>query len=51
MIFGFPFKFSLLRILDFPSNTGYVCGVLVKSSHLYLYSVFYNTDCIKAASQ
>jgi len=23
----------------------------VKSSHLYLYSAFYNTDCIKAASQ
>jgi len=21
------------------------------SSHLYLYSAFYNTDCIKAASQ
>jgi len=23
----------------------------VKSTHLYLYSTFYNTDCIKAASQ
>jgi len=23
----------------------------VKSSHIYLYSAFYNTDCIKAASQ
>jgi len=23
----------------------------VKSSHIYLYSAFHNTDCIKAASQ
>jgi len=23
----------------------------VKSSHVYLYSAFHNTDCIKAASQ
>jgi len=24
---------------------------IVKSSHLYLYSAFYNTDCIEVASQ
>jgi len=28
-----------------------VCVGLVKSSHIYLYSAFHNTDCIKAASQ
>jgi len=27
------------------------CLCLVKSSHLYLYSAFYNTDCFKAAFQ
>jgi len=26
-------------------------GCNVKSSHIYLYSAFHNTDCIKAASQ
>jgi len=26
-------------------------GLKVKSSHIYLYSAFHNTDCIKAALQ
>jgi len=26
-------------------------SIQVKSSHIYLYSTFHNTDCIKAASQ
>jgi len=47
MIFGFPFKFSLLRILEFPSNTGYVCGVLVKSSQVtFIYIAFFTIQIV-----
>jgi len=28
-----------------------ITHILVKSSHIYLYSAFHITDCIKAASQ
>jgi len=37
---GFSKKFSLL----------FYVFVYIKSSHIYLYSAFHNTDCIKAAS-
>jgi len=33
------------------SRSSQVKSSQVKSSHIYLYSAFHNTDCIKAASQ
>jgi len=45
--------FSLADTTHCPASLSQ-CGpsvTQVKSSHIYLYTAFHNTDCIKAASQ
>jgi len=46
-----PNKFAIMpHKLPLKENTNKLTQK-VKSSHIYLYSAFHNTDCIKAASQ
>ncbi|MGH5062025.1 hypothetical protein ACRFG8_26950, partial [Klebsiella pneumoniae] len=47
---GFPAKAcNLLKIFSLSLKSKYLCQV--KSSHLYLYSAFNNTNCDKATAQ